>query len=146
MKIFKGRPIIPGNTIGEALVSKKGFNTLASFSRSIIAKEKVAICSDQDNKELYNKVLTQKILIIPKTIGSTTAGLIWLTVAKMNIQPKALVFTQKIDSLAVAGLVLTEVWLGKKIIAVDSIGDEIFDSVKEGDTVEIKEDGTVIVY
>ena len=30
-KIFKGRPVVPGEARAKALVSHEGFNTLASF-------------------------------------------------------------------------------------------------------------------
>ncbi|HHW56122.1 MAG TPA: DUF126 domain-containing protein [Clostridia bacterium] len=145
MKVFKGKPIISGNVKGEALVSTKGFNTLASFQKSIIMRAKKAICSDQDNKELFKKIMTQKILCIPQTIGSRTGGLVILTIAKMNIEPKAFLFADRIDSLAAAGIILTDVWLNKKIITVDSLGKEFLEVVREGDVVEIKNDGTVIL-
>lgn len=145
MTIFKGRPIISGNVKGQAVVSKKGFNTLASFQKSIITRARKAICSDQDNLDLYKKVLTDKILCIPQTIGSTTGGLVILTIAKMNIGPRAILFSDRIDSLAAAGIILTDVWLNKRIVTVDCLGEDFLESIKEGSEVEIKEDGTVII-
>ena len=37
-KIFKGRPVVPGEARAKALVSHEGFNTLASFQKSLLAK------------------------------------------------------------------------------------------------------------
>ena len=98
--------MLPGNISGEALVTRKGFNSLASFYKSMVSGSKFAICSDQDNLDLYGKNLTDMIICLPKTIGSSSAGATWDTVASMGIAPKAMLFAEPIDSLAAAGLVL----------------------------------------
>lgn len=144
-RTFKGRPILPGNIEGEALVTHMGFNTLASFRKSLIAKSKKAVCSDQDNKELYKKSLTGKILCLPQTIGSTTGGLALETAAQQGIEPKAMLFSEHIDSLTASGIILADIWLGKRVVTIDQLGKEFLEYVQEGQQVEIKEDGTVIV-
>ncbi len=144
-KEFKGRVIVGGNFKGEALVSRKGFNTLASFQKSIVTRAKKAKCSDQDNAEIFGKEMTGKVLCLPQTIGSTTAGLVLMTAAEMGLQPAAMLFSRPIDSLAAAGVIMTDVWLNKKIITVDQLGDEFLEAVKTGDTVEIFEDGRVVI-
>lgn len=144
-RVFKGRAILPGKLEGEALVSQIGFNTLASFGESMFAEAEVAMCSDQNNKELFGKKLTGKIICLPKTIGSTSAGAVWERLAQLDIAPKAMLFSEHIDSLAAAGLVLAEVWVEKRIYCVDQLGDEFLRYVKDGDTIVIREDGTVIV-
>ena len=70
-KIFKGRPVVPGEARAKALVSHEGFNTLASFQKSLLAKKTQAVCSDQNNADLYGKVMTGTALCLPQTIGST---------------------------------------------------------------------------
>jgi len=142
---FKGRPILPGNLEGEALVTHAGFNTYASFYTSIHAQVEAAQCADTGNQELYGKNLTNKIICLPQTIGSTSAGAVWQRVAQMGVAPKAMLFSQKIDSLAAAGLVVADVWVGKRIYAVDQLGDEFLESVKDGDRIVIREDGTVTI-
>jgi predicted aconitase with swiveling domain len=148
MKTFKGRPVLPGSVRGPALVSRQGFNTLASFQKSVIAgsltgRAKRAVCSDQDNRDLFGKVLTGTILCLPQTIGSTSGGLVLETVAAMGIAPAAMLFSQSIDSLAASGVVLADVWVGKRIVAVDRLGDEFLQTVREGQQIEVGEDGTV---
>lgn len=145
-KVFKGRVIVPGNLKSEALVSRKGFNTLASFQKSIVTRAKKARCSDQDNRDLYQKEITGKVLCLPQTIGSTTGGLVILTAAQMGVAPAAMLFSKPIDSLAAAGIIMTDIWLNKKIITVDSLGDEFLEAVKTGQQVEITEGGQVIIY
>jgi len=144
-KTFKGRAILPGRIEGEALVTHTGFNTLASFQKSLVARSKKAVCSDQNNKELYKKTLTGKILCLPQTIGSTTGGLALETAAQMGVVPKALLFSGHIDSLAASGVILAEIWLGKRTVTVDQLGEEFLNSVREGQLIEVQEDGTVIL-
>lgn len=144
-KVFKGRPVVPGSYTGECLVSKAGVNLLASYQKSILKKSKEATCSDQNNTDLYKKQISGKIICTPQTIGSTTGGIVIQTAAQMEIAPAAFLFSKTIDSLAAAGVVLSEIWTEKTIVTVDNLGDEFLDTVKEGMILEIWEDGTVIL-
>jgi len=142
-KSFKGRAILPGNLEGEVLVTHVGFNAYASFYTSIHTQVEMAQCADSSNQELYGKNLTDKIICLPKTIGSTSAGAVWQRVARMGVAPKAMLFSQQIDSLAAGGLIVADVWAGKRIVTVDQLGGEFLESVKDGDRIVIQEDGTV---
>ena len=144
-KSFKGRAVLPGNIKGEALVTRMGFNTYASFFTSMYAGEETAKCSDKSNPDLYGKILTDKIVCLPNTVGSTSSGATWPEVAQLDIAPKAMLFSQKIDSLAAGGLVVTDVWAGKRVIAVDQLGDAFLEFVKNGDRIMIKENGTITI-
>ena len=144
-RTFKGRAVLPRDVEGEAVVTHAGFNTLSSFYKSILTRPEIAICSDQDNKELFGKSLTGKILCLPKSIASTTAGATLEYIAYLGIAPKAMLFSQHIDSLGAAGLVLADVWVGQRICTIDQLGDEFLEYVKDGDRIAVKEDGTVII-
>lgn len=144
-KIFKGRPVLPGNIEGEAVVTHQGLNILATFQKSALRKAKKVISSDQNNKELYNKELTGKIICLPKTIGSTTGGMVLESIAKLGIGPKAMLFSEHIDSLAAAGVILADVWVNERIVTIDQLGDEFLQYVKDGQTIEIREDGSVVI-
>lgn len=144
-KEFKGRVVLGGKLKGEAVVTHSGLNILASFQKSALKKAKRVICADQNNEEIYGKDLTDKIICLPKTIGSTTGGMVLESVAKLGIGPAAMLFSEHIDSLAAAGVILTDVWVNKRIITIDQLGEEFLEYVKTGQTLEIKEDGTVIV-
>ena len=89
-KIFKGRPVVPGEARAKALVSHEGFNTLASFQKSLLAKKTQAVCSDQNNADLYGKVMTGTALCLPQTIGSTTGGMVLHTACSMGAAPAAM--------------------------------------------------------
>ena len=100
MKSFKGRVIAGGNLKGEAVVSRQGLNTLATFQKSALKKSKEVIASDQNNPDVYGKNITGKILCLPQTIGSTTGGLVIQTVCSLKANPSSFLFSEHIDSLA----------------------------------------------
>ena len=148
MKVFKGRIVAPGNVTAEAVVSHEGLNTLASFQAALQFGDKKATCGDQNNPDLYNKQMAGKALCLPQTIGSTTGGLVLYCTCAMGRQPAAMLFSQPIDSLAGAGVVIADVWLNDekaKMAVVDSLGEEFLNYVKDGMSITVKEDGTVEV-
>ena len=147
-KVFKGRVVAPGKVTAEAIVSHGGLNTLASFQKALQFGDKKATCGDQNNPDLYGREMAGKALCLPMTIGSTTGGLVLYCACAMGRQPACMLFSEPIDSLAGAGVILADVWLtgdGVKMPVVDSLGKEFLEFVKEGDIVTVDEDGTVTV-
>lgn len=146
MKTFNGRVITPGTITAEALVSHGGLNTLASFQKALQFGDKMATCGDQNNPDLYGKQMFGKALCLPMTIGSTTGGLVLYCACAMKRQPACLLFSNPIDSLALAGAVLADVWLDDvNMPVVDSLGEDFLNYVQDGMTITIKEGGEVIV-
>lgn len=143
MKTFKGRVVLGGNLTGESVVTHQGFNTLATYFRGLTTGS--SICLDQNNKDLFKKDVGGKIICLPRTIGSTTGGMILQCAADVGIGPAAMLYADHIDSISAAGIILAEVWNNKKIVAIDQLGDEFLEAVQDGQQIEIKEDGTVIV-
>ena len=148
MMKFKGRVVTPGVVTAEALVSHGGLNTLASFQKALQFGDKKATCGDQNNPDLYGKQMAGKALCLPQTIGSTTGGLVIYCACSMGRQPACMLFSQPIDSLAGAGVILADIWLEgehTKMPVVDSLGEEFLNYVKDGMSITIKEDGVVEV-
>ena len=58
---------------------------------------------------------------------------------------KAFLFSNHIDSIAAGGLIIDDVWYGRRVITIDLLGDEFLEAVNTGDPISIKEDGTVEV-
>ncbi len=146
MKEFKGRIVAPGTVTAPAVVSHGGLNTLASFQKALQFGDKKATCGDQNNPDLYGKQMAGKALCLPRTIGSTTGGLVLYCACSMKRQPACMLFSEPIDSLAAAGAVLADVWLDDvSMPVIDSLGEEFLDYVKDDMSITIKEDGTVIV-
>lgn len=148
MRQFKGRVVAPGTAAAPALVSHGGLNTLASFQKALQFGDKNATCGDQNNPDLYGKQMAGKALCLPRTIGSTTGGLVLYCACSMGRQPACMLFSEPIDSLAAAGAVLADVWLDDAAAAmpvVDSLGEEFLSCVKDGMTVTVRENGLVEV-
>ena len=155
MKQFTGRIIVPipakavqddhVSLRAEALVSRQGFNTLASFQKALMFGDKNAACSDQNNRDLYSKPMAGKALCLPQTIGSTTGGMVLFCAAALEQQPACLLFSKPIDSLAAAGAILAGVWTEHPMPTIDSLGDEFLAAVRTGSFVTIDNSGTVTV-
>lgn len=144
MKQFQGRVITPGEVTAEAVVTKQGFNTLASLQMALQFGDKEVKCGDQNNEELHGKPLIGKALCLPQTIGSTTGGLVLYCACAMERNPACMLFANPIDSLAAAGAVLADVWIdGVSMPVIDSLGEEFLDYVKDGMKVTVKENGLV---
>ncbi len=146
MKEFKGRIVAPGTVTAPAVVSHGGLNTLASFQKALQFGDKKATCGDQNNPDLYGKQMAGKALCLPRTIGSTTGGLVLYCACSMKRQPACMLFSEPIDSLAAAGAVLADVWLDDvSMPVIDSLGEEFLNFVKDDMSITVKEDGTVVV-
>ena len=146
MKTFQGRVVAGGTVSAPAVVSHGGLNTLASFQKALQFGDKKATCGDQNNPDLYGKQMAGKALCLPRTIGSTTGGLVLYCACSMHRQPACLLFSEPIDSLAAAGAVLADVWLPDvSMPVIDSLGAQFLDYVEDGMTVTVKPDGVVEV-
>ena len=146
MKTFEGRVISGGTVTAPALVSHGGLNTLASFQKALQFGDKKATCGDQNNPDLYGKQMLGTALCLPRTIGSTTGGLVLYCACKMERRPACLLFSEPIDSLAAAGAILADVWLPNvNMPVIDSLGEEFLAYVKDGMSITVKEGGIVEV-
>ena len=146
MRQFKGRVVTPGTVTAEAVVTRAGFNTLASLQMALQFGDKAVKCGDQSNKDLYGKPLLGKALCLPQTIGSTTGGLVLYCACSMKKNPACLLFANHIDSLAAAGAVLADVWVdGVTMPVIDMLGDDFLDYVKDGRKITVRDGGIVEV-
>ena len=137
MKQFKGRPVAAGKCTAKALVSHNGFNTLASFQKSLQFGDKTAKCGDQNNPDLFGKPMVGTALCLPQTIGSTTGGMVLYCAKVMGRTPACLLFSEHIDSLAAAGAILSAVWTDDPMPTVDCLGEEFLNYVKDGMTIGV---------
>lgn len=146
MKTFQGRVVAAGNVTAPAVVSREGLNTLASFQKALQFGDKKATCGDQNNQDLFGKEMAGKALCLPRTIGSTTGGLVLYCACSMGRQPACMLFSEPIDSLAAAGAILADIWLkDTKMVVVDSLGEDFLQYVEDNMNITVKEDGIVEV-
>ena len=144
IKTFQGRPLLSGNLEGRAMATKGPFNTTGSYLENLFGgNSETAPCTDPNNKEMYGKELTGAILCFTTTVGSSLGGAALMGVNDLGVGPKAMLFSQHVDSVSLAGLLMDDIWNDRRVITIDQLGDEFLDSVKTGDPVSIKEDGTV---
>jgi predicted aconitase with swiveling domain len=145
-KTFKGRPLLSGKLEGKVLASKQPLNTTGSYFENLFGGNSTsAPCTDPNNKDFYKKDLSGAIICTTTTVGSSLGGAALMGVASLGVGPKALLFSQHVDSVSLAGVLMDDIWNGNRIITIDLLGDEFLDAVKSGDSVSIKEDGTVEV-
>jgi predicted aconitase with swiveling domain len=145
-KTFQGRPLLAGNLKGKAMATKGPFNTTGSFLENTFAgNSKTAPCTDPNNKEMYGKDLNGAILCFTTTVGSTLGGAALMGVNDLGVGPKAMLFSQHVDSVSLAGLLMDDIWNDRRVITIDQLGDEFLETVKSGDPIAIHEDGTVEV-
>ena len=145
-KSFKGRPLLAGDLKGEALASKQPFNTTGSYMENLFANRKdSAPCTDANNTAFFGKELAGAIICTTVTVGSSMGGGALMGVGFLGVGPKAMLFSKHIDSVSLAGLLMDDIWNDRRVITIDLLGDEFLDTVKSGDQVSIKEDGTVEV-
>ena len=145
MRTFQGRAVVPGSCTAEALVSREGFNTLASYQMALMFGDKKVKCGDQNNPDLYKKPMAGKALCLPMTIGSTTGGMVLFAACSMGRQPACMLFSKHIDSLAASGAILGDVWTQASMPVVDQLGDEFLQYVQTGMRITVAPDGTVTV-
>lgn len=81
----------------------------------------------------------------PQTIGSTTGGMVIFCAASMGRQPACMLFSEPIDSLAAAGVILAANFTDNSIPTIDNLGKEFLAAVKSGSRVQVKENGEVII-
>ena len=125
-KNFQGRVIFAGDVSGRALVYKDGLNVLDSYLDS-------------------RRALVNKIVCLPQTIGSTTGGMILQTMIREGTAPIALLFSNKIDPLAAAGVTLARIWNQKTLISIDQLGDSFLQEVSNGNEIEITSSGLISI-
>ena len=145
-KTFQGRPLLSGKLKGKALVSKQPFNLTGSFLKNMFGGvTDSAPCTDAANKDLYEKDLKGTIICTPQTVGSTMGAGTIMMLSQLGVQPQAWLFSSHIDSISAGGLIMDDVWNGKRVTTIDLLGDEFLKTIKTGDPITIHENGTVEV-
>ena len=143
---FQGRALLPGSLDGEALASTQPLNTTGSYLENLFAgKTDGAPCTDPNNKAFYKKELSGAIICTTTTVGSSLGGAALMGVGSLGVGPKALLFSEHVDSVSLAGVLMDSVWNGRNVITIDLLGDDFINTVKSGDPISIHEDGTVVV-
>lgn len=129
MKILKGRVVYPGNVKGEAIVTSEPIGLYGGLDPN------TGIITQQGHP-LYGQCITGKIFVFPYGVGSTVGSYILYRAKKMNRAPLAII-NKDAELIVVVGGIISEIPMVYKIP---------IEEIKSGDTVEIKDNGDVVVY
>jgi predicted aconitase with swiveling domain len=134
-----GQPKLPGEGAGAALVTRQPINFTAALTKiANVLPGKRAELRDAHHP-LFGKSIAGKVLVFPSCIGSTHTGLVLLDLVSKGRGPAALI-VQHCDSLLVSGIVLSDVWYGRRIPIVEYGDADLFETITDGDHVAV--DGT----
>jgi predicted aconitase with swiveling domain len=128
--------IVAGEAEGKALVSREPL----SFWGGVSAKTGEII--DQRH-ELCGQSVTGRIFAFPGGKGSSTASAVLLETVRAGLAPAAII-NIKVDPILALGSVIAEELYGKSV-PILLLLEESFFSIKQGDTVRLEPDGSVIV-
>ena len=141
-KILKGRGLSRGIVEGEAIVTKQPFSISAAFVFPLISNTKRMKVADRSH-ELFKKDVTDKVLIFPLPIGTTTLGFVLLETIVRNVGPKAIVCTEG-EPLMSSGAVAADIFFDLQFPIVDQISFSELEKVENGKVVRVNgNDGTV---
>jgi predicted aconitase with swiveling domain len=139
MKKLQGIPVIGGKVKGEVMITRQPINFTAAMTKvtNLLPGKKAQVLDR--HHELFNHNIANKVLIFPACIGSTHTGLVLLELVALSAGPIAMI-VQNNDPLLTSGVVLSKVWYNKSIPLIEYKGDEIFDLLENGDTIEVDGD------
>ncbi|USD62591.1 DUF126 domain-containing protein [Vibrio sp. SCSIO 43140] len=140
--IGKGGVLVSGSVTGPVLISDKGFNGVAAWTKEENFQEgHQAVCYDWQHP--WNGIdLAGKILIFPAEVGSTHAPLPYIDLVRNQNGPLA-VIVQNPDPLVAIGIFISREWYGPSIPLIEFPFDILRSELKDGDLIEIEEDGTI---
>ena len=133
-KLIQGRPVIPGESEGELLISDQPLSFWGGYDQytgEIIDRR----------HPLSGKIAANKILAIPFTIGSSTTTAILLESIRVGKAPTAIITTIKDHFLALASIVADEMY--KKPIPILTISEKDFQNLRNGQTLKINKENTI---
>jgi hypothetical protein len=52
-----------------------------------------------------------------------------------GVGPKALLYADPVDPVSAAGLFMSDIWLEKRIVTIDMLGDEFLEAVNTADPI-----------
>jgi predicted aconitase with swiveling domain len=134
-KVLKGRSLSEGIVEGEALITKQPFSISAAFQPSLIQNSENCIVSDRTH-ELFGKNVTNKVLIFPYPIGTTTLGFTLLETIVRKIGPKAIICAEG-EPLMSSGAVIADVFFNLKFPIVDKIPFSELEMIENGTTIRV---------
>ena len=133
-RLIQGRVLVAGEVGGEALVGHDPLSFWGGY--------------DQDTGEIIDrrhslsgKIATNRILVIPHTIGSSTGTAVLLEAVRQGKAPAGVITTGLASFVALSSIVADELY-GRNFPVV-MVSEEDFATLESGQWVEIKRDGII---
>ena len=136
MRLIKGRALVPGETSGKVLASDEPISFWGGYdqhSGEIIDRR----------HPLSGKIAAGRVLAIPFSRGSSTTSAVLLEAIRAGTAPVGIITTGVDTFFALASIVADEMYA--KPIPVIALEKEDFASLKDGQWLDICEDGTIII-
>lgn len=136
VRIVRGRAVVAGTAAGEALVSTEPLSFWGGYdqrSGEIIDRR----------HPLSGEIAAGRILAVPAARGSSTTTAVLLESVRAGTAPAALVTDGPDRYLALAAIVADEMY--GAVLPVVALSSEDFRGLRNGDRVEVADDGTLRV-
>ena len=141
-QIFKGRSLSRGIVEGEAIVTTQPFSVSSAFGVPLVSGTKKLKVADRTH-ELYNVLVSGKVLVFPFAIGTTTLGFVLLETIVRKIGPIAIV-CQRGEPLLSSGALCADIFFDLQFPIVDQLSASDLAQISTGATVRVDGDnGTV---
>jgi predicted aconitase with swiveling domain len=134
--IIQGQPIVPGEAMGKALVSNEPLSFWGGYD------QRTGEIIDRRHP-LSGQIAAGTVLAIPFTRGSSTTTAILLEAVRAGTAPAAILTVGLEDFFALASIVADEMY-GKPIPVV-SLTEADFASLQNGQWLQVRTDGTVLI-
>jgi predicted aconitase with swiveling domain len=131
-----GKPLVPGQAAGEALVSNESLSFWGGFDHS------TGEITDRRHP-LSGIKAVEKVLAIPSSRGSSTTTAVLLEAVRAGTAPSAIITTSPDTFFALASIVAQELY--ERRIPIVQVSAEDFKTLKSGDHLIITEDGAIAV-
>ena len=128
-RTIQGRPVVPGNAAGEAVVCRKPF----MFAHGVDPQTGKVIDVRSD---IFGKSIKGKVLVFPFGKGSTTGSAWFLEAVRQGNGPAALL-NQETEPVVVTGALLAKLVYGRAIPLVDRLDVGVLAKIEDGDIVEV---------
>lgn len=136
MRLIKGRALVSGEASGKVLASDEPISFWGGYdqhSGEIIDRR----------HPLSGKIAAGRVLAIPFSRGSSTTSAVLLEAIRAGTAPVGIITTGVDTFFALASIVADEMYA--KPIPVIALEKEDFASLKDGQWLDICEDGTIII-
>ncbi len=135
-QVLKGKAIVPGEACGPAVVSRQAISFWGGFDP---ANGEVI----DHRHDCLGKVLTGKVFVFPTGKGSSTGSAVLAESIRNGTAPAALIL-HKVDPILALGAILADE-LYHRTVPIVLLSQEDFETIRDGDTLFIREDGSILV-